>query len=169
MNPETFKSTVFIHKDKLYRFAKSILVSSDEAHDMVQDLMVKFWQMKDDLSQYGNIEAFAMKCIRNECLNRLKHAKVVENYQVNSTLETHSYTSTSNTRELILQMIEELPEKQRSIMHLRDIEEYTVPEICEALDMESNAVRINLMRARQKIKVQLEKIFDYEKRQIKSI
>ena len=49
MNQETFKNTVFVLKDEMYRFAKRFLVSSDEAEDLVQDLMLKFWQKKDEL------------------------------------------------------------------------------------------------------------------------
>jgi DNA-directed RNA polymerase specialized sigma24 family protein len=45
------------------------------------------------------------------------------------------------------------------------VEEYEISEIAEIMEMEENAVRINLMRARQKIKVQLEKLFEYEQRQ----
>ena len=50
MNQETFKNTVFVLKDEMYRFAKRFLISSDEAEDLVQDLMMKFWQMKDNLA-----------------------------------------------------------------------------------------------------------------------
>ena len=52
MDQQTFKTTVFIHKDRLYRFAKSFLVSPDEAYDVVQEIMIKLWQMKDDLHRY---------------------------------------------------------------------------------------------------------------------
>ncbi|HIC8757609.1 RNA polymerase sigma factor [Elizabethkingia anophelis] len=169
MDQQTFKTTVFIHKDRLYRFAKSFLVSTDEAYDVVQEIMIKLWQMKDDLHRYENIEAFALRCLRNECLNRLKHAKVVEDYQIKSVRQEYSVNYNDNTREIIVNMINQLPEKQKMVMHLKDIEEYSIAEICEALGMESNAVRINLMRARQKIKTQLEKIFEYENRQIQTI
>lgn len=83
--------------------------------------------------------------------------------------QDYSVNHSDNTREIIVNMINQLPEKQKMVMHLKDIEEYSIAEICEALEMESNAVRINLMRARQKIKTQLEKIFEYENRQIQTI
>ena len=59
MTQETFKNTVFVLRDEMYRFAKRFVVSVDEAEDVVQDLMVKFWQMKEDLSQYSNFKSFA--------------------------------------------------------------------------------------------------------------
>ena len=62
MNQETFKNTVFVLKDEMYRFAKRFLVSSDEAQDLVQDLMMKFWQKKDELAGL-NMKSYALKCV----------------------------------------------------------------------------------------------------------
>jgi RNA polymerase sigma-70 factor (ECF subfamily) len=76
MTQETFRSTVFILKDEMYRFAKRFVMSSDEAEDVVQDLMIKFWQKKEELEQFGNLKSYALKSVRNECLNRLKHHDV---------------------------------------------------------------------------------------------
>ncbi len=166
MNQQTFQTTVFVHKDKLFRLAKRLLVSQDEAFDVVQDVMVKLWQMKDELQRYRNLEAFAMQCIKNECFNRLKHAEVVENHRETVFFRSGSETfATDNTKEIVLEMIRALPHKQQMVIHLKDVEEYDIPEIAVIMEMEENAVRINLMRARQKIKVQLEKLFEYEQRQ----
>jgi RNA polymerase sigma-70 factor (ECF subfamily) len=73
---------------------------------------------------------------------------------------------TNNMKEHILGFIRQLPEKQKAVIHLRDVEEYDISEIAETLDMEENAVRVNLMRARQKIKEQITQLMNYENRQI---
>ena len=168
MNQEQFKNTVFIHKDKLFRFAKRILVDDDEAFDAVQNVMMRLWQLKDQLLQYKNMEAFCMQSVKNEALNRIKRGKVrsdyVNQYQAVSTTE---YTI-GNTKEIIVRMINSLPEKQRLVMHLRDVEDYDIDEIAEVLEMGESAVRVNLMRARQKVKEQLTKLFDYETARIYS-
>lgn len=166
MNQDTFQKTVFVLKDKMYRFAKSILIDEDEAYDLVQEIMAKLWQMRDKLLLLANIEAFAMRCVRNDSMNRLKRTKVVQMYQSSLTEGIVQEHYPAMTRELIQRLIQALPEKQRMVMHLRDIEEYEIVEICETMDLEESAVRVNLMRARQKVKEQLQKIFDYEKRQI---
>ncbi|KGE13627.1 RNA polymerase sigma factor [Sphingobacterium deserti] len=166
MNQETFKETVFVLKDKMYRFAKSILTDEDEAHDLVQELLMKFWQKRDELISVGNLEAFAMRCVRNDAMNKLKHTKVVQLYHNNLSEAVVDERYPSLTKELIQRLIAALPEKQKLVMHLRDIEDYDIAEIGETIGMEESAVRVNLMRARQKVKGQLQKIFDYEKRQI---
>ena len=51
------------------------------------------------------------------------------------------------------------------VIHLKDVEEYEVSEISEILEMEENAVRVNLMRARQKVKEQITQLMNYEQRQ----
>lgn len=165
MDQQTFQTTVFVHKDKLFRLAKRLLVSQDEAFDAVQDVLVKLWQMKDELHRYSSIEAFAMQCIKNVCFNRLKHAEVVEQQRETAIKQKTEVFAPDNTNEVILEMISALPQKQQMVIHLRDVEEYEISEIAEIMEIEENAVRINLMRARQKLKVQLEKLFEYEQRQ----
>lgn len=75
----------------------------------------------------------------------------------------------SLTRELILKLIDRLPEKQRLVMYLRDIEEYEIADIVNLVGIDENAVRVNLSRARNVVKVNLTKVFDYEERRIKAI
>ena len=55
------------------------------------------------------------------------------------------------------------------MIHLKDVEEYEVSEISEMLEMEENAVRVNLMRARQKVKEQIQKLMDFENRMIENL
>ncbi len=168
MNQETFKNTVFVLKNEMYRFAKRFLVSSDEAEDLVQDLMLKLWQKKDELAEV-NIRSYALKCVKNECLNKLKHETVKQGFVDLQIHRSELYKmDVNNLREKIISFINELPEKQKMVIHLKDVEEYEVSEISEILEMEENAVRVNLMRARQKVKEQITQLMNYEQRQISS-
>lgn len=169
MDQVTFKNTVFILKDEMYRFAKRYLLSSDEAEDVVQDLLIKLWHSRGELQKYQNLKTFALKCIKNECLNRLKHQLVVERHGEVSKSKSEMYQiETNNLHEHILKMIGSLPEKQKMVIHLKDVEEYEVVEIAEILDMAENAVRVNLMRARTKIKEQLTQLAEYENRALQN-
>ena len=169
MDQVTFKNTVFILKDEMYRFAKRYLLSSDEAEDVVQDLLIKLWHSRSDLQKYQNLKTFALKCIKNECLNRLKHQLVVEKHGEMGRNQSELYhIETNNLHEHIIKMIGSLPEKQKMVIHLKDVEEYEVGEIAEILDMAENAVRVNLMRARTKIREQLTQLAEYENRAIQN-
>ena len=113
MNQETFKNTVFVLKDEMYRFAKRFLVSSDEAEDLVQDLMLKFWQKKDELVHL-NLKSYVLKCVKNECLNKLKHETVKQNFADFQLHRNELYKmETNNLKEKILEFINALPEKDR--------------------------------------------------------
>lgn len=167
MTQDTFKSTVFILKNEMYRFAKRFVMSSDEAEDVVQDLMIRFWQRKDELEQFGNLKSYALKAVRNECLNRLKHHDVKTGFADMQLHRSELYSmEVNNLKEHIIGFINRLPEKQKMVIHLKDVEEYEVSEIAEMLEMEENAVRVNLMRARQKVKEQISQLMSYEQRQI---
>lgn len=91
-----------------------------------------------------------------------RHAKYLN--QLPADIQQAKYPSM--TKELIMKMIDGLPEKQRLVMYLRDIEEYEIVDIAEMAGLEENAVRVNLSRARNSVRVNLTKVFEYEKRRI---
>ena len=167
MTKEQFQRTVFVLKDEMYRFAKKFLCSGDEAEDVVMELMMKFWQTKEDLLTKDNVRAFALRCVKNECLNRLKHHEVKQNFaQVEYARSDLYQIEINNLKEYIIKFINDLPEKQKMVIHLKDVEEYDISEIAGILEMEENAVRINLMRARQKVREAINNLNAYENRQI---
>jgi RNA polymerase sigma-70 factor (ECF subfamily) len=145
-------------------------MSSDEAEDVVQDLMMKFWQKKEELANFGNLKSYCLRSVKNECLNRLKHHEVkigFADFQIHSS--EFYRMETNNLKEQIIGFINELPEKQKTVIHLKDVEEYEVSEISEIMEMEENAVRVNLMRARTKIKEKIQKLMDFENRMIENL
>ena len=170
MTHAIFKETVFCLKDEMYRFAKRFVMSSDEAEDVVQDLMMKFWQKKEELATFGNLKSYALKSVKNECLNRLKHHDVKMGFADFQMHRSELYqVETNNLKEQIVGFINQLPEKQKAVIHLKDVEEYEVSEISEMLEMEENAVRVNLMRARQKVKDQIQKLMAFEEKMIENL
>ncbi|MDM1074068.1 RNA polymerase sigma factor [Empedobacter brevis] len=166
MNQETFKTSVFVHKDKLFRFARRILVSDDEAYDVVQEILMKLWEKRNSLAEVSNIEAYAMRMVNNECVNRLRKFDVRENYKNVVQTDWCIQHEQQEIKPLILNLIDQLPEKQRKVMHLKDVEELEIKEIAGILEMEENTIRVNLMRARQKVREQLEVFFEHEERAI---
>lgn len=170
MTHATFKETVFCLKDEMYRFAKRFVISSDEAEDVVQDLMMKFWQKKEEIANLGNLKSYAMKSVKNECLNRLKHENVkmgFADFEKNRP-ESHEVEA-NNMKEQIIGFINQLPEKQKAVIHLKDVEDFDIAEISAILEMEQNAVRVNLMRARQKVKEKIQKLMDFEHKMIENL
>lgn len=167
MNQERFKATVFIHKDKLYRFARRILVSDDEAFDVVQDILIKLWEKRNELIEIQNIEAYAMRMVNNECISRLRKHEVRENFKHQQPNEFETEHRIEDLKPVILNFINQLPDKQRAVIHLKDVEEYELKEIAAALEMDDTAVRVNLTRARKKVKDQITQFLKNEKERIR--
>lgn len=168
MNPEEFKIQVLPLKNKLYRMALRLLGKIEEAEDSVQDAFLKLWSKKEQLQNYQSVEAFAMTVTRNICLDKIKSKsfQVVplperlqnEAFQQDPS-EVLEYTDMAG---LIKRIVNELPEQQRSILHMRDIEEMEFEEIADVLSLNVNAVRVNLSRARKKVRETVLKIQGYE-------
>jgi RNA polymerase sigma factor (sigma-70 family) len=169
MTPQEFKILVMPLRNKLYRFSKRILDDPEEAKDIVQEVFIKLWKKGDDLRQYKSVEALAMVTTRNLSLDKLKTKKYpsenIEN--VRNEVEMRGYEEKrdlSGIVQKIHQIIKTLPELQRSVIQLRDIEGYDFDEISGILNMNENAVRVNLSRARKKIREILvnNKFYEYQ-------
>ncbi|MCH2217212.1 MAG: RNA polymerase sigma factor [Flavobacteriales bacterium] len=166
MNQSDFLEVVLPFKDKVFRLAKRLLVSKEEAEDATQELLFKLWRNKERLTEYRSAEAFAMTMTKNYCYDRLKSKQasnltlVHSNYQEKDTSldKKVEYRDTVN---LVHQLIEKLPQQQKLIIQLRDIEEYEFDEICKLMDMKPNAVRVALSRARKTIRQKLIKQHKY--------
>jgi len=158
MNQKEFLETVLPFKDKVFRLAKRLLVSSDEAEDATQELYFKLWKNKSKIEGYENVEAYAMMMTKNYCLDQLKSKRasnmtlVHSNYrdESSSTLETN--VEFKDSASIIKRMMNDLPEKQRTIIQLRDVENYEYHEIGKIMDMEPTAIRVALSRARKTLR-----------------
>ena len=115
MKQKEFLATVLPVKDKLYRLAKRLLVSQEEAEDAVQEVILKLWKGKNRMKDYKNPEAFAMTMTKNYCLDRLKskqasNLKIVHsNYQNDENLQKK--VEVNDGVQLVFEIMETLPEK----------------------------------------------------------
>jgi len=166
------KSVEFIEKvlpvnRKLYRFAYRLLANREEAEDIVQETFVRLWNKRKNLAQYRSIDAFAMIITKNLCIDSLKSrskniTEVDPLFNTKEELTPYRQTELSDSVDNVSQIINELPELQKMIIQLRDVEGYTFEEISEILDLNINAVRVNLSRARKRVRDELTKKYDYE-------
>ena len=166
MGKEEFEKTVFVLKDKLFRFARSILSNVADAEDVVQELMINFWSKRHELKKLKNIDSYAMRSIKNMSLDKIKHYKVRQDkmqdiQELNPTIYNDTTGEKNEMTGLIKRTIDSLPDKQKLVMHLRDIEGYTFEEMEAVLDMNVVALRVNLSRARKKVKEEILKIVNY--------
>ena len=166
MTQTEFLHTVMPFKDKLFRLAKRLLVSREEAEDATQEVLLKLWKNKTKIQEYKNVEAFSMTMTKNFCLDKLKSKQsqnlklVHSNYQDNNT-SLQKQLELSDSVNWVAKIMEDLPEQQKLVIQLRDIEQYDFDEIGKMLDMNNTAVRVTLSRARKTIREKLTKTHNY--------
>ncbi|NNE33167.1 MAG: RNA polymerase sigma factor [Winogradskyella sp.] len=166
MKQADFVSLVMPFKDKVFRLAKRLLVSREEAEDATQEILLKLWRNKEKISNYKNVEAFSMTMTKNFCLDRLKskqaqNLKIVHSNYTNNEASLQKQVEARDSMDWVSKIIEGLPEQQKIIVQLRDIEQYDYAEIAKMLEMNETAVRVNLSRARKTIREKLTNTHQY--------
>ncbi len=165
MNKTEFTDLVLPFKDKLFRLAKRILVSKDEADDAVQEVFLKLWKGKESIENYKNPEAFAITMTKNYCLDRLKskqasNLKIVHsNYPTSENIEKK--IEANDGVELVFKIMDSLPEQQKIVLQLRDVEQFEFSEIAQILDSNETAIRVALSRARKTVRDAMIKKYNY--------
>ena len=124
-----FLNIVTPFKDKVFRLAKRLLVSTEEAEDATQEVLIKLWNNKAKIQEYKNVEAFSMTMTKNYCFDKLKskqaqNLKIVHSNYEDKQTPLHRQVELNDSVSWVERIIEQLPEQQRMIIQLRDIEEY---------------------------------------------
>lgn len=162
-----FRTDILPLKDKLFRLALRITFDRAEAEDVVQETMIRVWNKRDEWDGLESIEAYCVTIARNLAIDRSekKDAHTVElTPEAEQTPEASGpYDRLVNKERLMLvhRLVSELPEKQRLIMQLRDVEGQSYKEIAVALHLTEEQVKVNLFRARQKVKQKFMDIDNY--------
>ncbi len=167
MTREEFKQEVLPVKNKLYRIALRLLGDREDAQDIVQEIFLRLWMKNDEIESLTNIEAYAVTMPRNLCLDKLKSAAsrtetFNETREMPDNRTPYTEAELSDNMRIVRDAMEGLPEQQKLIIHLRDVEGSDFDEIAEITGLSLNNVRVNLSRARKKIRDTLIKIHNYE-------
>lgn len=166
MTENDFKIKVLSLARNVYPLARRMLGSDEQAHDAIQQSMMKLWEGRKQLDQCNNLNAFIFRVVRNVCLDELKKKKPV--YVEEPGLLPHQSSGNEKSHEhqemvaIVQQIIDSLTEKQREVIQLRDIDGLEFEEIAEITAMDIAYIRVLLSRARKTVKEKLEKIYAYE-------
>lgn len=164
MNEQEFNQKVMVYSGKFYGYSYKILGDREEARDAVQDLYLKLWSLRYNLSNINSIEAFATTIIRNLCIDRLKKIKSItlqsDNYLLQSKgIELCSEDTDEEIKEkveLVRKAMNKLPEIQQKVFIMRDFEEKDFEEISLELNLTHENTRVILSRARKRIRELIE-------------
>ena len=169
MKKISFQNDVLPLKNKLFRLALRITLNREEAEDVVQDTMIKVWNARDRWQELDSIEAHSLTIARNLSLDRIKKMDNQNDSLEEQTTERLDETSSTPSERMIQKdkldivrnIINELPEKQRSCLQLRDIEGKSYKEIADILSITEDQVKVNIYRARQTVKQRFQQFDSY--------
>ncbi|MBR1788577.1 MAG: RNA polymerase sigma factor [Bacteroidaceae bacterium] len=168
----TFQNDILPLKDSLFRLALRITFDRLEAEDITQETLLRLWQQRDEWPQIENMGAYASTICRRLALDFLKRAKTRNEGAEEAEGEAHTHIAPVSPLvalpstaplpdevldqrqrlDIVRQLIDQLPEVQRTILQLRDIEGYSYDEIAQATDLTETQVKVYLHRARIRLK-----------------
>ncbi len=167
MQEISFHNDILPLKDKLFRIALRITLHRAEAEDVVQEAMIRVWNKREEWSQLESIEAYCTTVVRNLAIDRVQ-LKESANVSLTPEMEDRQWVAgpldglvRKERIELVHKLINELPEKQKRVMQLRDVEGEGYKEIAHILRITEEQVKVNLFRARQKVKQRFTEIEEY--------
>ena len=169
MDLQVFKQRILPVQGRLFRLAQLFLRNREDAEDTLQDVLLRLWTNRQQLDSYQSVEALAVQMTKNICLDRLKahvRQKTTDDPDLPSVqaagVSPYQQLELSDSVDLIHRLIDDLPEQQRYILHLRDVEEYSFDEIEQVTGLSINNIRVILSRARQRLRDNYIKTNDYE-------
>lgn len=161
MDQEKMKALDLPFKDKLYRFALNIVGNTYDAEDIMQELLIKIWNRIDQYNEIENKEAWCMTVTRNMAIDKTRNRREASQ----DISDFHYLRDSDDTQDKkledaerfgsIMALVNQLPEKQRMILHLRDVEGYTYQEIADMTESTLDFVKVSLHRARKTLKDEL--------------
>lgn len=159
MELETFKMTVLPLREKLLNISRKITEDRADAEDIVQEAFLKLWYIREKLDGYNSVEALAIQVTKNLSLDKLRtrHPEGPDIGTLSLDSGGRSPADLLEQREAvncIRQLIGQLPSLQQTIIRMKDVEGYELSEIAEITGTQVEAVRVNLSRARKKVREQ---------------
>jgi len=149
----------------MYRYALSIVHEPETARDVVQDCLTKIWSIRKDLGKVEKVNAWAFRIVRNRCIEIMRRdryadldEKVVNMWQTGSAEQA---AITDDFMSWMSEVLKTLPAKQQEVFHLREVEDMSYQDIAETCGLTESDVKVNIHRARKKVKDAMQKIDAY--------
>lgn len=168
MEINEFKLLVLPVKEKIYNLAFFFLKNKDDANDALQEIFTRLWENRHRLNAVQNIESYAVRVMKNFCLDKLKAAKKTSPLDIHQYYLEYKEATPYKSVELsdiafhMQNILEKLPDQQKTVIYLRDVAGYTFEEIEEITGLNLNVLRVTLSRARKSVRVLYLKLQEYE-------
>lgn len=163
MEQEQFKKEVLPLRVKLFVYARRLLDNPDDAEDIMQEVFLKLWYMRGELDYYTNVMALSVQITKHLCLNRIKSSERMvgemnEGLFICDNLTPYIQLERKDDLEHVMRIMSQLPGLQQTILRMKHVDGFEVEEIAGLTGSTPEAVRMNLSRARKRVKEQFFKM-----------
>lgn len=151
MTRTEYNKAVELHSGRLFGYVLKCLQDSEDASDIVQDSFEKLWNHRK-LVDFEKAKSWLFTTAHNALINFAKKKSRVDLYDENLPERIVMINNNFEMKEIVELITDTLPQIQKSILLLRDMEGYNYKEISELLNISEAQVKVYLFRARRKIK-----------------
>lgn len=160
MDSKEFSQVVMPHSRRMFAVAFRYLQRPEEAEDLLQDVMMKLWQIRDNLPPDKELLPFLLTVVRNLCLDRLRSRQIkddtIEDVDITldyiQPLDIDDKVEEKDRLRHLLGLINQLPPDQQKVLRLRAIDDLSTDEIAKQLNITPENVRQLLSRARKRLR-----------------
>jgi RNA polymerase sigma-70 factor, ECF subfamily len=172
---QAFSDLVSRYERRVYRMAKQITQSDEDAEDVLQESFLKAYTHLDSFQGQSKFYTWLVRIAVNEALMKLRKRKSDRTVSLDEPADTGEDTvvreiavweddpeqkySREELRDILDKAIEQLKPAFRTVFVLRDIEEMSTEETAEALGLSIPAVKSRLLRARLQLREKLTRLF----------
>ena len=152
MDKTAFEQQVRSWREKALSVSMSCGAGRDEAEDIAQDVMLRLWQMHDELDRYDSVEALVALMAKHQLRNhqRRKPSETLdEAIVVSLNTSPHEELESKENDEWLSAKLQQLPTTQRTLLYMRQVERRSHEEIARLLGIEITSVSTLLARARR--------------------
>lgn len=163
-DPNAIKSIFFKFHSSLCNIAFRIVGNDDDAKDLVQDVFLKLWINRNNLSIRFSLSAYLKRAVINTSLNYIeKHKKVkkitLEKADLEGVIQNDTELEDNELSLKITSAIDGLPNRTRVVFLLIRFEELSYKEVAESLGISTKAVEKEMMRALRMLRLALKRYF----------
>lgn len=150
MTINEYNKCVDLYSDNVYRFAMKSVRDEDIANDLVQDTFMRLWQHVDKVN-LETAKPYLFKIANNLMIDLYRKNKFVDSNPIDS--EKYSYSQEySDLKEQLDKALDNLAQIQKTVIMLRDYEDYSYEEIGQITGLSESQVKVYIYRARKNLK-----------------
>jgi len=152
MDRSAFEQQARTWRQKAFQVSMSCGAGRDEAEDIAQDVMLRLWQMHDELERYDSVDALTALMARHLLRNRQRRRQpetLNETIIISLSNSPHDMLEMKEDEQWLTNRLGQLPTTQRTLLYMRQVERRSHEEIARLLGIEMTSVSTLLARARR--------------------